>query len=278
MGFNLSHATPKFNDVTILVQSCDKYEVLWKPFYQLLFKNWPDLLTINKHIPIVMITNKKTYSDPRITNVQIPNEISWSDNMLEALKHVKTKYVIILLEDYYITHFDENRLDEILNIMRHDDIPYIQLSANDDRFCTGLDYPGVNGVRYKGRYDDFAASLQACVWVTDDLQHILKPGEGVWLFEKTATIRSQGLRGRFLSVTQDYPFVYMNMAHMGYLVQANLDTAKKMGLQFGKNTLPLDSDHKFRVWWRSQFAPFAYHQVLKPVIDHGMTFLKWLTK
>jgi hypothetical protein len=275
---NIAAASPKFDDVTIIVQSCDKYEVLWKPFYQLLFKHWPSLLTENKDVPILMITNKKEYKDPRITNIKIENEISWSDNMLTVLQHVKTKFVIILLEDYYITHFDESRLNEIMNIMRHDNIAYVQLSVNDARYCTGPQYPGIEGVRYKGRYDNYAASLQACAWVTDDLRHILKPGEGIWLFERAASVRSQGLRSRFLSVTDNYPIMYLNMAHMGYLISQNLEKAKKMGLEFGENTLPLDSDHKFKVWWWSEFVPYTYNDILLPLFDRGKAFFIWLTK
>jgi len=64
----------------------------------LLFKNWSSLKPGGKHqnIPIFLITNKKTFNDLRVQNIQFPNEISWSDDMIETLAKVKTKYVLYL--------------------------------------------------------------------------------------------------------------------------------------------------------------------------------------
>lgn len=131
IGFSGHTSSPKFNDITIIVPSCDKYSCLWDPFITLLLHHWPSLNTVNKHIPIIFLSNKKPVSHGRVQNVMIPHETSWSSNMLIALDKVKTSKVLILLEDYFIIHLNEKRLFELVNVMDKEDIGYIQISHTD---------------------------------------------------------------------------------------------------------------------------------------------------
>ena len=87
-------------EISIIVSSCDKYSELWEPHFTQLFKYWPSLKKENDFIPLLLITNHKRYYDSRVINVVIGEDISWSDNMLKALEMVKTKYVVILLDDF----------------------------------------------------------------------------------------------------------------------------------------------------------------------------------
>ena len=48
------------NDITIIVNSCDKYSDLWYPFFELLRIQWPDL-----SYPIILNTESKTYVHPQ---------------------------------------------------------------------------------------------------------------------------------------------------------------------------------------------------------------------
>ena len=74
-----------FDDLAILVVSCDKYSELWDNFFNLMYKNWPSLKDSESNVPIYLIANSKKFSDSRVQTIQIPNEISWSDNVLKAL-------------------------------------------------------------------------------------------------------------------------------------------------------------------------------------------------
>ena len=175
-----------FDDLTIVVFSCDKYQELWAPFFEMLFISWPSLKTTNSNVPIYLVTNALQYNDPRITNIKNENEKSWSDNALAVLAAVKTKYVLILLEDYFFTSFDEKRLHEIFNYMKSQDAAYCQISCGTDvgerkrsKTCPG--------VAEKDRYESWRTSLNACIWRTKDMAHILKSGESIWEFEIAGT-------------------------------------------------------------------------------------------
>jgi hypothetical protein len=264
--------SPKFKDVTILVSSCDKYAELWDPFFTLLFKNWPDLNTINQDVPIVLISNKIAYLNPRVKNMQIPNEKSWSDNILEALKHVKTKYVLYLQDDYFITSLDTARLHSLMKVLSQEHIACIQISSMTPNQLTGKPYPNISGVQYKGQFDEWRTSLQAAIWSKEDLKLLLKPGESGWDFESPGNVRSQGIRNHFLLVSEHSPVIYLNMCNRGYIEAEALQAINALGVDIKNRTLPLDKDHKFARWYKLTLPKILYYDIVVPCKN---LFIRW---
>ena len=152
----------KINNLSILVNSCDKYSELWKPFEYYLLKHWPSLKDHN-NLPIYFISNNKFPDSTRFTSIRIKNETSWSDTFLAALNNVKTDYVLILLEDYvFYKDVNEARLQEVFDKMQQLDASYMQI-ALDDKRETGPDVIGIKGMRYSSKHEPWRTSLQACI-------------------------------------------------------------------------------------------------------------------
>lgn len=263
---NLSVASPKFEELSILVSSTDKYSQLWDPFFKLLFRQWPSLKTENQDIDIFLISNQKAYLDPRIKNIQIPQEESWSDSMKTALSEVKTSYVLILLDDYFLTQVKEERLKAVVEMVVRDDIPYVELMANDLRYVNGGLYEGgVSGVSKKSQYDDFRTSLQPCLWKTEALKFLLRSGESPWDFESPGSVRSQGMRGAFLAVTEDKPIDYLNMVYRGFLNSTFLDKVKQdYGIEVPPGQLLMDKDNRLLMWYRTRLPKIVYYDIVVP--------------
>jgi hypothetical protein len=253
------------NDITIVIPSCDKYADLWDGFFTQLFKHWPSLLTKNKHIPILFVTNKKAYTNPRVTNIQIPNEQSWSDNAIELMKHVKTKYIYILLEDYFITKFNEKRFAEIVNAIQKDNVSYVQIDSPHEIEPKRNPYAKLDGVFEKHKHEDFRTSLKSCIWKSEDFLHILRTKESAWDFESPGSVRSQGLKGKFLIVMNDMPLECLNMAHIGYLDSASLAAAEKLGIHLKSNSLERDSDHRIKIWFKQKLPGILYFDIIVPL-------------
>jgi hypothetical protein len=256
----------KIDDVSIIVSSTDKYSELWDPFFNLLFSHWKSLNSVNKNLPIYLISNKKFYKNNRIQNIRIPQEKSWSDNMLVTLEHVKTDYVIILLEDFFINHLDEKRMVDVLKTAQTYKVVYVQLTNLGPEYTNGGRYEHLDGLFKKAKYDDFRTSLSACLWRTDDLRFLLKSGENPWEFESApGNSRSQGMRGDFLQVIEDPPIVYLNMAFRGYLVNENVQKAKSdLGITIKRENLLLDSDNRLAMWFKISLPQFLYWRGIVP--------------
>ena len=75
-------------NIDIAVISCDNYSDVWPFFFDNLFKNWEDC-----PLQIHLISNKKTYNHKKIINVNIGEDVSWSDNLRKGLKVLKKLYV-----------------------------------------------------------------------------------------------------------------------------------------------------------------------------------------
>ncbi len=260
----LSEGVP-FDDLSIIVFSCDKYQELWSPFFEMLFKSWPSLKTTNAQIPIYLVANAKKYDDPRVITVNNKNEKSWSDNALAVLASVKTKYVWIILEDYFFTRIDEKRLLEIFNFVKSEDVAYCQVAYDHVDKLVRKNHEVHSGIAEKDRYEPWRTSLFPCIWRTKDMAHTLKSGESIWEFEIPGTQRSQGLYGKFLTVFENQPVEYLNMVQMGYLNSQNFESVINMGISFKRGKLEFDSDHKLFLWYDRTLKPFLYYVIWTPV-------------
>lgn len=235
-------------DVTILVSSCDKYAPLWNPFFTSLFKNWPSLLAENQNVPILLIANTKSYDNARISHVHIPQEISWSDNMLIALNKVKTKYVLVMLDDYWVVNpVQEQRITEIVQTMQVENIAMAQLAYNNTKFHYGTQHPASPDIIYTNQYAEYKASLQAAIWDVKALKFLIKPGENPWDFELAGTKRSHGYPAKFINIANNYPIQYLNASRQGYIEQFAVDYALQNGIKFERGNLPIIDKYKFNV-------------------------------
>lgn len=252
-------SSPRLDNISIIVSSCDKFSEFWNPFFTLLFKHWPSLRTQNVSVPLILISNYKTYPDSRVTTYPVGLDKSWSDNMLTVLKNIKTDYILYLQEDYFFNSgVNENILLDLLKAMQ--DIPYIQIS-DDGTFRGQQAY--APGIVIKGQHNRWRTSLQAAIWRKEAFEGLIKPGESPWQFEDIGSVRSEGIMRPFLAVVSDFPITYLNASEKGFWMTDALDYIKSQGIDVGKLNLPNDRDN----WIRYQLVCF---QSYYPGVANGL--------
>lgn len=248
-GFAVAEPDPALlKDVTIVVSSCDKYSQFWQPFFQSLWRNWPELNTTHKDVKIHLIANKKRYFSPRIEMINIPDETSWSDNMQAALNKINTKYILLFLDDYWLNApVDQARLGEIIRTAKNEDVAYVQLFVDSNE--AGLKDPvkWISGVFYKKKFQDYRTSLQLALWETAALKQVLRSGESAWDFEIAGSIRSSGYPKPFLTLKSNAPITYMNASHQGHITPQALALAQQMDPTF-VNAMPVLQEHNWRLY------------------------------
>ncbi|MDP2193148.1 MAG: hypothetical protein Q8K36_01285 [Alphaproteobacteria bacterium] len=236
-----------FSDLTIIVNSCDKYEELWQPFFKLLLKHWPALSDGN--IPIILITNGKQFDHPNVSVFYNKNEKTWSETFMKALEQVKTKYILYLQDDYFMTDINVQRLSDILKIMKQHNAAYVQLygTTNEPK---KKPVPGIDNLAYKNKFEEYRAALQAAFWEVNVFKHLLNVDENIWHFEVFGSTRSQGIFAPFMTITADPPLSYLNMAAQGHLLPEYLKTIKeKEGIAW-ETKLPVYSPYSLSCIWR----------------------------
>ncbi len=87
------------NNCSILINSCDGYEDIWKPFFCCFKDNWK-----NCPYPIFLNTEHKKYQHDglNITSLNVIKEkkIEWGERLLDCLSRIETEYVLMLFDDF----------------------------------------------------------------------------------------------------------------------------------------------------------------------------------
>lgn len=193
------------NDVTILFCSCDAYSDLWDNFFMLLKKYWPEY-----DGEIIINTESKgfCYEGLRISSpLNCSSEVSWSDRLSLSLKRVKTPYVLIFLDDFYlkspVRHKD---FMKTLNYMKsHKDvasITYLKEPGGRESI------PDLDGFVQRAKCALYKMTAHITLYKTEYLQSVLKHNESAWEFEVNGTIRSWLKTGMFLCPTNNEKAIF----------------------------------------------------------------------
>lgn len=261
---NIASAEPiLFNNLTIVVSSCDKYEEFWLPFFTFLFKSWPSLKENNKHVPIFLMTNGKEYPDQRVQTIKTGINDSWSQNMADLLKKVQTKYILFLQEDYIIYQpVKESKLKSIMEIMKQDRPAYIELGY-DSFFVNEPAHPNHSGIAVKQRsISRYRTALQASLWEKSVFQTLLNIAENPWEFEIKGSLRSQRIQQEFWVLQSDHPIIYFNACYRGKWVSQVFEYIKAEGVDIPVRRMPLNKLHYYSRWVERNFPDF-YRKIIK---------------
>src|SRR6056297_2308057 len=118
----------KNNKCSIIVSSYDGYSDIWRPFFELFFRYWPDC-----PFPIHLITNKLTYPDQRVKSMQLGADEGWSSNLIKALKSIDSEYIIYLQEDYFLKGKVKNEdIYQALDIIEKEKAAYLRLNPKKE--------------------------------------------------------------------------------------------------------------------------------------------------
>ena len=191
-------------DCTVLVNSCDKYEDLWNPFFTLFKKYWPTC-----SYDIILNTEQKKYQfnglDIKTYAMSDPTE-KWGERFLKHLSKVDTEYVIVLLYDFFFRDYvREDRLNSCVEAMNKDkSITCFSFCYVDDENNMPCEYEGFEQRPQKG---DYRFNLQAALWRTKDLISYIFPEETPWEWEEEGNIRSYVVDKKFYVTKHGY-FVF----------------------------------------------------------------------
>lgn len=179
-------------DLTVLVNSCDKYEDAWDPFFKLLKINWPYC----EKCKILLNTEEKEYTCDfmEVSTVCGGKNATWSQRLKTALSNTDTEIVLFFLEDFFLqSKVNQEMFEEAYYLIKNNkDIGYIGLKYSPERIFADSSY--VPEERFFSR-DTLATSYRITampvLWRKDWLIELLNESEDAWEFERNASIRSK---------------------------------------------------------------------------------------
>jgi len=181
----------KKDQLTIIVCSCDKYDDLWFPYFEIFKNQWKDC-----KYPLLLNTESKKYEHDglKIKCLQLYTEeqagnVAWSDRIKETLKHVDTEFVLITLDDHFLlSPVDSAKFEKAFDIIKkHRRISALSFMAF---------MPKDTKTKWRENFgklkvsDYFRINLDTAIWRREALLQNLKPGENAWEFELNGTERA----------------------------------------------------------------------------------------
>lgn len=208
-------------NISVLVNSCDKYSDVWEIFFPLFFRYWPDCPW-----QIYLGSNEKVYNDPRVKTICVGKDRSWAESAYKMLEKIPTDNILFFLDDFFI--FWKVNTDEVL---KYYDV-FLKLNANCLRLRNSPEiYNKVNGYeeiveREKGEFNRVA--LDIAFWQKKTFMDLLKFGESPWQMENEGSKRSNQYTGFYTS--KKWVIERRNGLEAGKWMRYNLDLIKKEGL------------------------------------------------
>lgn len=162
----------------IIVMSCDAYSDLWHDFFVLKERNWGDC-----PYPTYIVTNDLKCNEKNVETICCGDNLNWTGRLLYALKQVPADYIILMLEDYYISKpVDNTILQGIFNLIKQKNVSYYKLEER-----AKLDAERYEGLKYLKKVDgnvEYGISLITSIWSVEFLKRIIGDEDyPAWEFE-----------------------------------------------------------------------------------------------
>ena len=188
---------------SVLVSSCDAYSDLWTPFFNLFWRNWPDC-----PYRVYLGTNWAHHDDQRVRTLNAGDDESWSKNLRFFLNQIGSEYVLLLLEDFFLTRrVSTEAVAKNVSALRALNGTALRLFPNPPPDNRVDGYESIGSIH---RFAPFRVSAQAGIWKRESLLALLRDEENAWEFERKATVRSRGSASGFYCTLQPIlPYVHV---------------------------------------------------------------------
>lgn len=193
---------------SILINTCDKFEDCWNPFFKLWSLYWKDC-----NGTIYLNTEYKDYSYPGVNivpvkgcathNIPINRRATWSQCLKWALELMDTDIVLYMQEDYFLKDKVKNDIvEKYVKLMEeHTDIQCIHLT---DQAVSADQSTPYNHLKKVNTFQRYRVSCQAALWRKKELFDILREYESAWEFEEFGSQRSSVMNHTYLAVDRNY--------------------------------------------------------------------------
>ena len=184
---------PQQKSVAVVVASRDSSIDLWDPLWTMFQMHWPDC-----PYPLYLVSNLSDYSRAGVSTIAVGPDRSWSDTLLAALRRVREEYVLLWIDDHFISRpVKAEEIVAAVDAFKSVDGNYLRLQSLPKPDAPFNRHFGV--VRSGSLY---RTATVASVWKKSVLTELLQPGESAWDFEMGGSIRSDKYDG-FYSTWHD---------------------------------------------------------------------------
>lgn len=244
----------KPGNCAVLIVSCDRYKDLWGPCITLFRRFWSQC-----PYPVFLLSNTEAANFPNVSSIVTGTDISWSDNLLYALKHIQEEFVLLYIEDLFLTkHVDSALVESLIERCMTEKWNYLRLNPTpkgDRRIDDSISSISPGSV--------YRSSVVCSVWNKEVLLSLLRQGESAWDFEELGTPRTDGIDGFYAS---NHTLLQVcNTVIKGVWEIEALHTIRTLGIEPDTQSRRVMTTIEYVKWKLKQTRSWFFH-----LLPHGM--------
>lgn len=218
------------SNLSLLIVSCEKFSDLWEANLLLLNDNWA-----NRNIETILVSDSENHFEyDNVRTLFAGADTSYSGRIRFALEHIKSKYVLLTLDDYFLIKTVSNdKFDHLLQVMEREKVSYLRLF----RYLESNEkVGGEKNLRYVPTNRTYMVNLYPSLWKVDDLKKIVGDNLSAWDLEvKMTLLASQYKLKCMLSYGGEFPI--MDVVRKGKMLRRPARYLKRRGLYHGQRPL-----------------------------------------
>lgn len=158
---------------SVVVASCDSYNDTWDLFFLLKERYW-------ENCPYETYLISETMECPYSKTINVNSQI-WTKRLREALQQIDTKYVLLMLDDFFIREqVDQERIEYCLHNFQSDTITF-----NFEHAYRENEISEIQGFDIQKNNQIYLNSCQPSLWDREKLIEALAQDTDAWNWEMT---------------------------------------------------------------------------------------------
>lgn len=216
------------NKMTMLILSCELFSDLWDAHVKQLERFWPD-----REMDTYIVTDADHPTDfERVKVMATGAGLEFSERLAAALDHVKTEYVFITLDDYFLKKPVSNQvIQSLTKMMDAEKLDYVRLFKHPTK-ATKEPLPGYLGIYWIDTARKYSVNLYSGIWRTDFMRKTVRDVRDPWRFEVSLARVSTELNARCV-VSLNREFVILDVVRKGKILNKAHRYLRKHDLYHG---------------------------------------------
>lgn len=189
------------NKYSVLVVGCKKHEEIADRFFKLAFLHWPEILG---NIVFCTDTISSFQESFPATIIDENSSGSYKERIKKGLSGIKTEYVLLLLDDYFLTEKIDNALfEELILSLKKNNLVYCKLIGLPRCYKR---FPAIKGTYLIKKKTHYGISLQPSIWKTENLLEALGQcdGKNAWEVESAFSNYQRNNYDKCLTFNKNY--------------------------------------------------------------------------
>ena len=190
--------------LTLIISSCDKFSDIWEVQVELLNRNWSD-----RNMKTLMVTDKSTSKSYKNVKIFSAGEkMEFSKRLKASLSAVTTEYVLIILDDYFITQkINSHKIKSLVRVMDEEELDYLRIYSRPKTVIRNFN-------EYKNLYEidtekNYAVNLYPGLWRVSFLKETFKVPMSAWEYEVSLSKIAKELNANCV-MTRGGEFPFLN--------------------------------------------------------------------